>query len=94
MSGYLSRLKAQKSGMPLPEVLTKPTKPPSVSFVSEPEGSFAGKIQAANPVNLPPQTKEEAMPKFIWKNRYPKGSPAARVESLRVCAAARRGETI
>lgn len=33
---YLARLKAEFSGKPLPSELTKPTKAPSVSFVSAP----------------------------------------------------------
>ena len=39
----------------------------------------------------------EAIPlemKVVWENPFPKGTPAARVESLRVVEAARGGELI
>lgn len=81
MSGYLSRFKALKSEMPSQEVLTKPTKPPFVSFGSEPDGHFGAKT-------------EEAMPEYIWQNPYPMGTPEARAESLRIIEAAHRSEPI
>ena len=94
MSGYLSRFKALKSEMPPYEVLTKPTKPPFVSFGSEPEGLFEGETQTTEPVSVTPQTKENAMPECLWRNPYPQGTPEARAESLRVTAASRKGEPI
>jgi len=81
MSGYLTRLKALKSEMPLHEVLPKPTNPPFGSFGSKPEMRFEVKT-------------EEAMPEYIWKNPYPQGTPEARVESLRAVESARGGELI
>jgi hypothetical protein len=38
--------------------------------------------------------KSETNTKTIWRNPYPKGTPEARAESLRVIEAARRGEPI
>ena len=44
---YLDRLKAEVSGKPLPSEPTKPTKAPSVSFVSAPSRHIS-EIEAAN----------------------------------------------
>jgi len=38
--------------------------------------------------------KPGAATRTIWANPYPKGTPQARIESLRVIEAARRGEPI
>lgn len=56
---YLDRLKAENSGKCLPSELTKPTKAPSVSFVSAPSRHIS-EIEAANdtPDTLPDPARE------------------------------------
>ncbi len=90
MSGYLSRLKALKSEMPPKELLTKPAKPPFVSFGSNPDRHFSknttidpppSKAADANTAVVAPVTLETA----LWTNPYKQGTPAARQESLLQC---------
>ena len=77
--------------MPLHEVLTKPTKPPFVSFGSEPDRKIDGEKQTIIPMSVTAQPKEDIILVYLRRNPYPQGTPEAKVESLRVVAAARRG---
>ncbi|MEI6315622.1 MAG: hypothetical protein WCO89_12185, partial [Syntrophus sp. (in: bacteria)] len=62
-------------------VLPKPTKPPFVSFGSQPDRHFEEK-------------KETIIPESLWCNPHHQGTPEARAESLRVIELAQRGEPI
>ena len=63
--------------------------------------------EAENHMTITPSTREPAtshgtanivrygtIPKAIWRNQYPKGTPEARAETIRVIEAARRGAPI
>lgn len=45
----------------------------------EPEGEQGRESAPPHPGSVSPQTKEDAMSKYIWKNPYPKESPEAQV---------------
>jgi hypothetical protein len=60
--------------------------PDSGDMVSEPQGSHFPTVSIG--------TQKPRPLLIIWRNPFPHGSPEARAESLRVCAAARRGEPI
>jgi hypothetical protein len=46
---YLARLKARIAEKGLGDMVTKPTKPGSVSFVTNPQGRFSGNFASAGP---------------------------------------------
>jgi len=85
MMKYLSKL---QQSLPCEEEL-KVTIPAN-------QESLQVKSKALNMLRIsnstPPLMKVE--PKTLWRNPYPQGTPAARAESLRVMAAAQRGEPI
>jgi hypothetical protein len=61
----------------------------------DPQRQQEEETHTIHPLNVTHQTKtEDTMQEYIWRNPYPKGTPEARAESLRVIEAARRGEPI